>query len=808
MKSFALLAQALLLTFCATAQTTLAAKKSVQAVRITEKIQIDGQLQETAWQSITPATDFLFLWPTPGKPGSQKTVVYVAYDDASLYIAARCLDEFPDSIFHRLSKRDELDNTDAFSIVLDTYRDGQNAVQFDSKYSLANADPNEGNNDGEDPSWDAVWSSAAKITPDGWVVEMKIPYSALRFPKQNIQTWGVNFIRTVKRRGETDSWNEVKAEIAGTLNQMGVMEGIANIKAPLRLSATPFVAGYANNAYNAAEAPHSSWSYPWSAGMDVKFGINEAFTLDATVIPDFGQVRSDRNVLNLSPFEVRFAENRPFFTEGTELFNKGGLFYSRRVGAQARLLNATKISGRTQSGLGVGLFNAVEAPEFETVEEEGQEVRTKLSPLTNKSVFVLDQNLKHNSSLTFISTNVLASGAATDANVSGMLFNIKNKAQRYSLTGKAVMSNRFEPGQRESGFNVALSASKTSGNFLWGSDFNLESDQYNPNDMGFLFSPNEVSHTAWINYSRYKPWWKLNNFWSSMWMFNGALYKPWGEWTERLFGFNFGGNTRTFHNFGFNSNWAPWGERDFFEPRTNDFKHFYHLPAYGNLRAWYNSDHRKRLVFNAFSSIRMFAETGRKSTYSEAGVRWRATEKFSIGFGLGHEWAKANVGGIPEHFAEVLGAEGLAEDDVLMGRRNLVGFDNVINASFSFTNRMNLALYSRHYWQKVQYTNFYRLDELGKLQETSYTGRTIDGESLHDIAANFFNIDLVYTWRFAPGSDLLLVYKNGIGHLAEGREARHDYLNNVGRLPGFEGTNNFSIKILYFLDYERLKHQF
>ncbi|MBL7828953.1 MAG: carbohydrate binding family 9 domain-containing protein [Saprospiraceae bacterium] len=817
MKALIMTGTVIFLTIGLQAQSQLAEKRHIEATRISEKIKIDAELNESIWQNSPIAENFVFMWPTPGQPATQKTQVMVAYDDAALYIAARCFDTQPDSIFHRLSKRDVLENTDAFSIMLDTYRDGQNAVQFgvtpdniqfDSKYSLANANPNNGNNDGEDPSWDAVWTSAAKITDKGWIVELEIPFSAIRFPKKQVQSWGLNFLRSVKRRGETDSWNEIKAEIAGTLNQMGVLDGISNIKAPLRLSATPFLAGYANNAYNNPSAPHSSWSYPWSMGMDIKYGINEAFTLDATVIPDFGQVRSDRNVLNLSPFEVRFDENRPFFTEGTELFNKGGLFYSRRVGANAQLLNATKISGRTKKGMGVGVFNAIERAEFQTVVVEGKEVREQISPVTNKSVLVFDQNLKHNSSVTLISTNVLASGAALDANVSGLLFNFKNKAQSYALNGKAVASNRFMSDGRESGFTASLNASKTSGNFLWGSEFNLESDQYNPNDLGFLFSPNEVSHLIWLNYNQYKPWWKLNNYWSSLWMWNGGLYKPFGAWTERLIGFNFGGNTRSFHNFGFNGNLAPWGERDYFEPRTYDFETYYHVPAYTNLRVWYNSDHRKNLVFNAFSGVRLFDEKDRRSTYLEAGLRWRASGKLSIGFNMGSEFSHNNVGGLNNLFENAAGFENVTDGQVIMGRRNIIGFDNVINGSFSFNNKMNLTLYVRHYWQKVEYSGFNLLDGNGHLQPTDYTGISPEGESLHDMAANFFNVDLVYTWRFAPGSDLLLVYKNGVGHFDEGRLVDHPYFYNVRRLPDFEGTNNFSIKILYFLDYERIKKAF
>lgn len=796
-------------------QSQMAPKKSLAAIRIQEQITPDANLDEAAWQTAPEATDFLFFWPTPGRSSTQRTVVKVIYDDFALYIGAYCYDTQPDSIFHRITKRDELENSDFFAVVIDTYRDGQNAVQFgvspdnvqfDSKFSLANANGNNGNNDGEDPAWDAVWQSSARITADGWVAELVIPYNALRFPKKEKQEWGVNFYRAIKRNGENDSWNEIKADISGTLAQTGILTGIENIKSPLRLSATPFIAGYADNIYN---QPGAGWNYPWSVGLDVKYGINEAFTLDATIIPDFGQVRSDQQVLNLSPFEVQFQENRPFFTEGTELFNKGGLFYSRRIGADSQLLNATKISGRTKKGLGIGIFNALEEAKVitETDEETGAQVRTPISPLTNNNILVLDQNLKNNSSITFINTNVMRSGAVLDANVSGLLFNLKNKAQSYGLNGKVVVSNRIAPENKESGYTVVLSGAKTSGNFLWGSDFVLESDRYNPNDLGLLFSPNEVSHVFWINYNRYKPWWKLNNYWSSLWMFNGALYQPFGQWTETSFGFNFGGNTRNFQNFGFNSNVSPWGENDYFEPRTNDFKTYYHLPARLNMYAWYNSDNRKRLTFYLEGGTRIFQEDGRIGSSFYTGIRWRASDKFTLGLNAGSELSNNNIGGLWswDIHEDATGYEALPENPVVLGRRNIVGLSNSANVTYSFNTRMNLTLYARHYWQKAEYHRFFSLNDKGQLIESPYTGATASGTPLNDIAVNFFNIDLVYTWRFAPGSDILVVYKNGVNHADFGPEVRRGYWYHVGRLPNYEGSNSLSVKILYFLDFETIK---
>jgi Domain of unknown function (DUF5916)/Carbohydrate family 9 binding domain-like len=823
------------------AQGQLAPKRTLNTHRIAEKINLDGNMTEAAWQSAEVADQLYVTWPNPGRRATQATEVRMVYDDRALYFFFKCY-AHPDSVMQRVTQRDQLENTDFVSVIIDTYRDGQNAVeftvtpanvQFDSKYSVANANPNEGSPDGEDPSWDAVWHSAARLTDYGWAAEYAIPYAAIRFPKKAVQDWGIQFVRRCARQGESHAWNEIKPDVSGSLIQMGILRGVEGIKSPVRLSATPFVAAYANQQY---QQPGTSWSTPYSVGMDVKYGLNDAFTLDATVIPDFGQVRSDQRILNLSPFEVRFQENRPFFTEGTELFNKGGFFYSRRVGStplhygdpynqlksneevtrnpdRTLLLNATKVSGRTSSGLGIGVFNAVEAPSYATVTDmqEGGTREIQTASLTNKNIMVFDQNLKYNSSVTFINTNVTRSGADLDANLTGLVFNLKTPKQTYGLSGKVATSQRYAAGYRESGYTVSLDGSKTTGNFTYGGGYNLESTDYNPNDLGYLSSPNENGGFVWVNYSRYKPWWKLNNFWSSAWTEHSRLYQP-NAWTSSAMGFNFGGNTKSFHNFGMNSSWIFRGQNDYFEAGTDDFSLFYHVPSMFRLGTWYNSDQRKKLMFNVFANHRWFDEAGRRSAYLNFGTRWRASDKLTLGAQIGYSIANNNVGNLAYSTglqSTSVGYENIdptdLNDGIFMGHRDIRGFENSLELTYAFTNRMNLAMFGRHYWNRVQYRSFELLQPDGTLRSLPYTGRDANGQALNDEAINIFNIDLIYTWRFAPGSDLLVVYKNSIFDYLSGDGTGYNYFYNAGRLAQYPGQNTFSFKVLYFLDYDRVK---
>ena len=264
--------------------------------------------------------------------------------------------------------------------------------------------------------------------------------------------------------------------------------------------------------------------------MDVKYGINQAFTLDMTLIPDFGQVQSDNRVLNLTPFEQRFTENRTFFTEGTELFNKGNLFYSRRIGgepihyneagnhlqqgdviiknpAQSKLINATKISGRTQKGLGIGVLNAITKPQYATVETNDKGTRQiETDPLTNYNVLVLDQTFKHNSSLSFVNTNTMRSGNDYDANVSSVLFDLNDKTNTWNVGGSVGMSALMNKGGEDIlGYNHSLYFGKTSGQFRFNFFQDLSNDKYDKSDLGYFTNNNTMDQGVWLGYSWTEP---------------------------------------------------------------------------------------------------------------------------------------------------------------------------------------------------------------------------------------------------------------------------------------------------------------
>lgn len=219
------------------------AQKTGIALRTAQEVRIDGNQEESDWANAPVLSDFIQNSPNPGQQPRSQTEVRVMYDNEALYVLAKMLDPYPDSIPHQLTNRDDFGNTDFFGLTLSCFRDGLNGVYFGVTPDGVQMDilmsP-----DNWDMAWNAVWFSKAIIHDKGWTAELKIPYSAFRFPKNEEQEWDVNFERNNRRYRETSYWNEVKPEVEGELNQSGLMKGISNITPPPRLFFFPYASSY------------------------------------------------------------------------------------------------------------------------------------------------------------------------------------------------------------------------------------------------------------------------------------------------------------------------------------------------------------------------------------------------------------------------------------------------------------------------------------------------------------------------------------------------------------------------------------
>ncbi|QHT67173.1 carbohydrate binding family 9 domain-containing protein [Rhodocytophaga rosea] len=782
--------------------------RQYRALRTSEAIKVDGVLDESIWQQSPEASQFVQNWPRYGQPETQKTKVRIVYDDIAVYVAAMMYESSADSILRQLTVRDNIGNSDYFAIYLDTYLDKINGygfmvtaagVQSDARYS----------SNGEDRAWNAVWESKVKINADSWVVEMKIPYSAIRFSNREEQVWGLNFRRQVRRNNESFFWNPVNPAVSGFLNQFGQLTGIEHIKSPLRLALLPYISSYANHyPHNTPDKRNATFNL--NGGMDVKYGINESFTLDMTLVPDFGQVQSDNQVLNLSPFEVRFNENRQFFTEGTELFNKGGFFYSRRVGGTplkygdvegqlqegeeivenpttSRLVNASKISGRTKGGLGIGIFNAVSPNIYATVEnEEGEQRKILTQPLSNYNILVFDQSLKNNSYVSLINTNVTRSGHTYDANVTGGLFKLANKKNTFALNGRTAVSQKFDPelNRPDRGYTLSLSGSKISGNLQYSLTQVIETDKYNPNDLGILYNNNEVSQIGRIAYNIYRPFWKLNNLYTSFSTAYSRLYRP---DVFQNFWMNAGVYTtlKNFYEIGTHVNVEPVKTYDFYEPRVAG--RYYTFPTNVQIGSDFYTDGRKKFALGLHGRYRTFNENNRQLYYVEISPRYRVNDKLSLQYNFNTRTVQDEMGSFGEN---------VRNDSIFFGLRNVRAISSTLNSSYIFTEKMSLTLRARHYTSSALYRKYFALNTDGTLTEANF-------DQAKDVNFNTFNVDMVFSWWFAPGSEVSLVWKNAIA--SDGMEYTPNYLSNVNQTLQSPQNNSISIKVLYYLDVLNLK---
>jgi hypothetical protein len=801
------------------------ATRNLPAKRTTATFKVDGELSETAWKDAVPATKFVEWRPNFGaiEDSSFRTEIYLLYDNTSIYVGGYCHEKTKDSVSKELVGRDVIGVNDYVGIVFDTYNDKINAFgfyvtplgeQFDAKYS---------NTAGEDGSWNAVWDSEAKLQHDGWTFEMRIPYSAIRFVSRENQTWGLNITRNRKKAGHQYMWNPVDPKVNGFVNQEGLWTGIGKIEAPVRLSFSPYFSTYLNH-YPEKDANKKDFTSSVNGGMDVKYGISDAFTLDMTLVPDFGQVQSDNRVLNLTPFEVKYDEYRPFFTEGTELFSKGNLFYSRRIGSQpihyydvedtassypghiepgermrknpvvSKLINATKISGRTKKGFGLGVFNAITKPMYATIENEStkdtREVQT--NPLTNYNIVVVDQTLKNNSAISFINTSVLRSGSDYDANVSAALFDFNNKKNTYNWNGKFAISQLMKAGGNINGYSHNVGFNKTGGRWNFQLSQELTDDKYDINDMGIQYNNNFIDHYLWTGYRWLKPTHWYNRIQVNYNAYYSMLYKDVSA--QKI-------NSR-FQTFSTNLNaniqmknlwWAGMfigyvvQGNDFYEPRLEGYS--FKTPRRIQLNPWFETNFTKKYYANLdyFVGIRsLFNSPNHQFNLFH---RYRFNDKISVTHRLSYNPVKRDAG----YYGKYYNSSQIVED-ILFSKRDRETVENILSLKFSFNNKANITVRLRHYWSKVVVKQLYDLQPDGTLLPTIHTNEPIKNQNY-----NILNVDAVYTWQFAPGSFINIVWKDQSQYSEVGANDR--YFKNFGNTITAPQNNNLSLKVIYFLDY-------
>lgn len=469
-----------------------AATSTAIAVKTATAPSIDGRNLDAIWQTAPRISGFRQFSPNIDVDPTFQTEFQVSYDERNLYVFVRMYDPHPDSIMHALSRRDVRGPSDQIKIMIDSYDDKRTGFQFAVNPDGVKRDYTIINDNGEDGSWNGIWDVATAIDSLGWTAEFRIPLSQLRYADRDTHTFGFGVWRDVERLNQRDSWPVYSPRRNGLASQLGRLTGITGITTARRLEVTPYVVTK-NEQRNLGNAGYER-NQAITVGGDLKFGITPNVTLDATVNPDFGQVEADPAVVNLTAFETFFSERRPFFVEGTGLYQfrlncyivvdcntNEGLFYSRRIGRSPALRSlygdattatatpiaaAAKLTGRTRSGLSFGLLDAV------TTSVEGLNDRV-VEPRTNYAVVRAMQDLRGGE--TSISVIGTAVNRVLDANTEGFLHGS-------AYTTGAAFRNRFHSRQYEFSAQVAASHVTGTEEVIWRTQRNSAHYYQQPND--------------------------------------------------------------------------------------------------------------------------------------------------------------------------------------------------------------------------------------------------------------------------------------------------------------------------------------
>lgn len=391
---------------------------------------IDGVMDEASWNGVEWEDDFIESRPDENTPPSNQTRFKITYDQKFIYIGIQCLDNLPEKIVKRLSRRDSFDG-DWIGVFIDSYYDKRTAFGFIVSAAGVKSDVFESNNgSNEDESWNPIWYTKTSIDADGWIAEMKIPLSQLKFGKSEEQVWGMEIMRRHFREEERSVWQRLPPDIAGFVSEFGELHGLFNLEPQKQLEIQPYSVARIKS-YEAEEGnPFLDGSdSKLTVGLDAKIGITNDLTMDLTINPDFGQVEADPSAIALDGFQIFFEEQRPFFVENKNIFDyrvssseagntfgSDNLFYSRRIGRSPQgypdtadgefvdqpentnIIGAAKFSGKTKDGWSIGVLESVTAKKYAAIDNNGQRRKEVVEPLTNYFVGRLQKDFNERNS--------------------------------------------------------------------------------------------------------------------------------------------------------------------------------------------------------------------------------------------------------------------------------------------------------------------------------------------------------------------------------------------------------------------------
>jgi len=747
--------------------------KFVTAARASHPPVIDGMLDESQWQSAAAVLDLTQFDPVEGVLPTEITSIRILYDDNALYVGVICYDSHPELLVHQLTRRDRTSEAERFSVQIDSYHDHQTAFVFSTNLNGVQID-GVLSQDGRvyDVTWDAVWKVKTESHLDGWSAEFEIPYNALRFSEKEGDEleWGINFRRYISRKHETDEWVMVPRSEQLLISRWGHLKGLYSISPPLHLDIAPYVSSTSTFKSGSADTDQK-----FLAGVDVKYGITRDFTLDATVNPDFGQVEVDQAVLNLTVFETRYPEKRPFFVEGSQLFAFGAgvdntsmpIFFSRRIGRKptrasaiavplggileenplvTTILGAAKISGRSRGGLSLGALTAFTDEEHAVIQDAShQSSRLRTEPRGNYSIVRVKQDLENDSWIGGIATMVSRENVLP-ALSGGMDWNVRFGDRAYTVDGYVAGARSTGSGVRKDGTAGRLLVSKVAAeHWFYTTSYDYASRSFNSNDVGFFAQPHDHGGYVQLLYRE--------NFASGLFRRWSAALNPEYRWnwdgvlTHAVLNTELGSD---FMNF-----WFSRFLYTYDHPASDDAERgifgTYKRPAGHSFQLFVRTDERKNVAASILG-VYSFDVKKKQSLFTQFGLTLRPASWMELTPAIFFARARNEEAWV---FPYGSAPPVTGSPTSVFGDRDVDQVDLSLRGIVTFTRNLSFQFFTQVLHARGRYTNYRRL--VGDAEFLPHHKPSIDP----DFNQVTFNANVLLRWEYLPGSTIYFVWTQG-----------------------------------------------
>ncbi len=812
---------------------------SLAAHRIAaDAITLDGRLDEDAWDQAQTGWGFRQADPRRFTEASVKTTFKVLYDGDALYIGVACWEDDMANVAKYLSRRDNIQSSDMVSIYLDPYLDRTTGYNFRVNALGVQQDAYLFDNGNRDDDWNAVWEAEVWQDERGWYVEMRIPFAQMRFRPEPSMTWGLQAYRWLHGRGEDTGWVLWDRDQSGFVSRWGNLTGLEGVDNPHKLEVLPYA--LTRHTDPAAEGDADQWQHSRRIGADFKYGLTANTTLNATIQPDFGQVEADPATLNLSPFETFYQEKRPFFIEGARFFQQPdfNLFYSRRIGTgdpDARIRGAGKLTGKVGGDVSIAVLAA--ATDVTTAGSAnnpfvgGSQQAAYGLLRTGKefadgqhSVFVMGTAVKRDP----------ASFAATgdprlmrDGYSAGGDFTLHFADRMYWLHGSAVGTmvephdDAFAPGPAPGtsyGTGATLQTRKLAGTWRGGLLGTFESDQLDPNDMGYLSAPDEkvvngdllwvynddaggsVLSEANLSLESHASWLYAGNAGTDLASGNEAW--RYGADHRQGSGIHLSGAAQldSRHQFEFFLGHSFEGTSKYETRRFAGAQGpLMTTPAWNAAAVQFNSDWRKSWAVDVEYEYD-WGETGSWAHGIGIDLRWNQSQHLlhSLGVGFVNEWNDAQWLENLANDGSQAGVTGVGGVDYLFGRLARTTWDLTLRSSILLDRDRSLQIYLQPFYTSGDYS-----DPRWLAAADSYDLRPYAVDAArYDFEFGAVNLNVVYRWEYRPGSTVYLVwthakqrYEDGFG---QDDPAGWDNGGDFGYAFRSEPENSILLKISYW----------